>query len=180
MFKRILKRIILGNIDPLTFKQREDSLQFKVFFYYFTSVFFIFISAFSLMYIFSIQPTQVGEVDINGFIENNVYFEGLSGKQINISINLMKQIKPIYLGQQKNITFTKNVSHHGFEGEWNGMNYDRGEIFIKYRWDINGMKTTISHELLHTYDLMNEKTSHDVVRDLARLQPTFKQGVCYG
>ena len=90
--------------------------------------------------------------------------------------SLLDEVKPEYLVIQKKISFT-NDELPRMSNEANkftaGLSDFKGKSIIKYTEDENLLKSTICHELLHSFMRWDEY-SHTIIKDLEQYNYCFK------
>lgn len=105
------------------------------------------------------------------FAESNssleIYTPGLDEQEVERARSVIDGINPLYLTKIKKVTFVKGELETSGDSLW-GYYRSTGEIFIKYRDNVEGMKITMSHETMHSFLRLSDEDSHRVVFDLGR------------
>lgn len=105
----------------------------------------------------------------------------LTAQEAAVVQAIIDDLDPLYLRGHESITVTHDVEaayqgtlHRTYRGDGFillGFNY-KGRIYVQYDTDVEDMRRTLCHELLHTYHKGGE-TTHDIIRDLEA------KDVCY-
>lgn len=150
---------------------------------------FLYVCAISLIFLLGLITFLYLDTNFSTYSISPQASPPLNKTQIDVSelsvedqikaLDLVRQIKPFYLTNQKKITFTYNISSK-YEGQINlsrgeillGLNKNKGEIFIEYSSSRESIKETLCHELLHTY-ISSSSTSHLIVYDLGKYKTCF-------
>jgi len=112
--------------------------------------------------------------------ETDIYFENITEEEQVEILEMLADVKPIYLKFQKSITFTRDVDPH-YKGNKTGilgLNRGRGEIFILYPQDTTPLRESICHELSHSF-YFSDETTHAIIYDLHKFQTCFKSSDKY-
>lgn len=110
--------------------------------------------------IFLLQKT---ETEFNSL---NVNYSELNDDESKIVDSILGEIRTEYFSKISHIYFTKNISHIYDKADESitGLNFNNGKIAILYVEDINNLKETICHELLH--NIVETENEEFFVEDL--------------
>lgn len=105
----------------------------------------------------------------------------LTTEEAEIALKITSEVNPLYLKGHESIAFVHNVEQVEEEVTGNefdkdgymllGFNY-KGRVYVGYSRDIHEMRSTLCHEILHTY-FKGGETTHEIIRDLE------DKDVCY-
>lgn len=99
-----------------------------------------------------------------------IEYDGLNLEEQKKAYSFLNDVKNIYLKNQEQIIFTNNISKYC--STCSGLNYGHGnKLIIKYSQYDFMTKTTLCHELLHTY--LETENEEEIVRDLVNYNPCY-------
>lgn len=105
---------------------------------------------------------------------SKIEYEGLNKAEKKNVNNILSEVDKIYFVYTKKIKFTNNITQYC--DDCNGRNYGDGNlVIVSYRDNLDGVKRTLCHELIHSFVIKDNdnSTGHNLVYDLA------EKGVCY-
>ncbi|MEM3075062.1 MAG: hypothetical protein QW727_03935 [Candidatus Pacearchaeota archaeon] len=116
--------------------------------------------------------------DTNLKIQNpKINLDGLNIDERIKVMNIINNIKPYYLSSTTSITITKDMGKYDKDSNLLGKNVkkliSRRHIYIAYDNDMDELKTSICHELLHNF-MLRDEISHKITYDLHTYYPCFK------
>ncbi len=88
-------------------------------------------------------------------------------------LEIINDVKIIYMKKQRSIEFTKNIEKYGRKIGTRGINKRNGYIILAYTSDDYSLREALCHELLHSY-MYRDDISHAIVYDLHGYLPCFK------
>jgi len=108
----------------------------------------------SIVLIYDLYNSDFIQNSLNQNKTAELIFEDLNEDEINIVLEIVKDLKPGYLTNAKKIFFVKNWTkdyHSHISNNISGFNINEGEmIYVKYTDDSSRVRNIICHELLHT------------------------------
>lgn len=97
----------------------------------------------------------------------NLSFENMSSTEIYNAKKVLNSIKPEYINMQKSIKFLKGDLYSSNKTRLWGVNYNNGDIILRYTGDRSFDISVLKHECAHTFvDSGDRKLDEWIVQDL--------------